>query len=115
VRVSPGTGDQTSVPAQQRLRSDKETRPAGSWQDAADGSQQCSVGGLELEPRCLAAQHHELVTQDEDLQFLGGVAMGEQGKEPDGAAQRQVGKSGQHVGAASAMDQGRVMVPTHAA
>jgi hypothetical protein len=32
---------------------------------------------LEGEPaeRCLAAQHHELVTQDEDLQFLGGVAM----------------------------------------
>jgi hypothetical protein len=71
--------------------------------------------GSSLSRGVLAAQHHELVTQDEDLQFLGGVAMGEQGKEPDGAAQRQVGESGQRVGAASAMDQGRVMVPTHAA
>jgi len=33
-----------------------------------------------------------LVTQDEDLQLLGGVAMGEQGKELDGAAERQGGE-----------------------
>jgi hypothetical protein len=29
-----------------------------------------------------------LVTQDEDLQILGGVVMGEQGEELDGAAER---------------------------
>jgi hypothetical protein len=34
----------------------------------------------------VAAQHRELVPQDEDLQLLGGVAMGEQSKELEGAA-----------------------------
>jgi len=34
----------------------------------------------------LAAEHGELVTQDEDLQVLGGVAAGEQGEQLDGAA-----------------------------
>jgi hypothetical protein len=42
------------------------------------------------------------VTQNEDLQILGGVVIGEQGEELDRAAQRQVGESWQHLGAASA-------------
>jgi GNAT superfamily N-acetyltransferase len=41
----------------------------------------------------LAAQHGELVAQDEDLQVLSGLATGEQGEQLDGAAQCQVGKS----------------------
>jgi hypothetical protein len=55
-------------------------------------AEQRSVGGLELGPWCLAAQHSELVAENEDLQLLGGVAVGEQGEELDGAAERQVGK-----------------------
>jgi hypothetical protein len=70
--------------------------------DAADGSEQSSVGGLQLGPRRLAAQHGELVAQDEDLQILGGVAADQQDEALDGAAQRQVSESWQHVGAASA-------------
>jgi hypothetical protein len=62
------------------------------------GSEQGSVGGLQLGPRRLAAQHGELVAQDEDLQVLGGVVMGDSGQELDGAAQRQVGESWQHLG-----------------
>jgi hypothetical protein len=50
----------------------------------------------------VAAQHHELVTQNQDLQILGGVATGQLDKQLDGAAQRQVGESWQHLGAASA-------------
>src|SRR5215216_4767715 len=86
VRVGPGTGDEASVPTQHRLRPDEETRPACLGEDAADGSKQGSVGGLEFGPWCLAAQHSELVAEDEDLQILGGVVMGEQGEELDGAA-----------------------------
>ena len=41
-------------------------------------------------PRHLAAQHSELAARDEELQILSGVAMGDQGEEPDEAAQRQV-------------------------
>jgi hypothetical protein len=39
-----------------------------------------------------------LVAEDEDLQILGGVVMGEQGEELDGAAERQVGELRQHPG-----------------
>jgi len=84
------------------------------WQGAADGGQESSVGGLQLGPRRLAAQRNELMAQDQDLQILGGVGTSEQREELDGAAQRQVGESWQHQGAASAMGQGRVTVPTHA-
>jgi hypothetical protein len=61
-------------------------------EDAADGSKQGSVGWLEFRPWCLAAQHSELVAEDEDLQILGGVVRGEQGDELDGAAELQVGE-----------------------
>ena len=44
----------------------------------------------------LTAQHRELVTEDQDLQVLGGIAAREQGEELDGATQRQVGKFRQH-------------------
>jgi hypothetical protein len=45
----------------------------------------------------LAAQHAKLVAQHQDLEVLGGVAAGEQCEQLDGAAQGQVGESGQHA------------------
>jgi hypothetical protein len=41
----------------------------------------------------LPAKDGELVAEDEDLQVLGGPAAGQQRKELDGAAQREVGES----------------------
>jgi hypothetical protein len=81
-------------------------------QDAADGSEQRSVGGLELGPWCLAAQHSELVAENEDLQLLGGVAVGEQGEELDAAAERQVGELRQLPGSLQAVS-GGVTLPPH--
>jgi hypothetical protein len=96
--VGPGACDEAAVPAQQRLGLDEEAGPAGPGQDAADGGEQRPVGGLELGSWGLAAEHGELMAQDEDLKVLGGVAAGELDEELDGAAQRQVGKSWQHRG-----------------
>jgi hypothetical protein len=51
---------------------------------------------LELGSWNLAAEHGELMAQDEDLKILGGIAAGEQGEQGEQlgeAAQRQVGKS----------------------
>jgi hypothetical protein len=53
---------------------------------------------LELGTLDLAAEHGELVAQDEDLQVLGGVPAGEQGEQLDGVAQREVGEFRQHPG-----------------
>ena len=79
------------MPAQQRLRLDKEAGPAFSGQHAADRSQQGTVGGLEPGPRDLAAQDAELVAQHQEFQVLGGVAAGQECEQLDGAAQREVG------------------------
>jgi hypothetical protein len=47
------------------------------------------------------------VAQDKNLQLLGGVTAGQQGQELEGAAQRQVNESWQHLKAASAMGSGK--------
>ena len=86
VRIGPGAGDQSPVPAQQRLRVDQEAGPAGSGQRAADGGEQGSVGGLQPGSWELAAEDGELVAQDEDLQVFGRVAAAEQGEQLDQAA-----------------------------
>jgi hypothetical protein len=90
-RIRPRAGDQATMPAQQRLRLDKEAGPARSGQHAADRSQQGTVGGLEPGPWDLAAQDAELVAQDQEFQVLGGIAAGQERKQLDRAAQREVG------------------------
>jgi Integrase core domain len=94
--VGPGARDEAAVPAQQGRWLDQEAGPAGSGQAAADGGEQGPVGGFELGPWSLAAEHGELVAQDEDLKILGGIAAGKEGEQLDGAEQRQVGESWQH-------------------
>jgi hypothetical protein len=68
------------MPAKQRLGLDKEARPSGPGQDAADRREQGPVGRLQPGSRRLAAQDGELVAQDEDLEVFGGVATGELGE-----------------------------------
>ena len=89
-------GDQLPVPAQQRVGLDEEARPAGSGEDAADRGEQGAVGGLQPRAWNLAAQHAELVAQEEDLQVLAGVVAAELGEQLDRVAQRQVGEFRQH-------------------
>jgi Transglycosylase len=48
--------------------------------------QQGAVGGLQSGSWNLAAQHSQLVAQDQDLQVLGGVAAREQGEQQVGLA-----------------------------
>ena len=92
VRVDPGAREEPSVPAQQRLRPDEEARPASSGQGTADRREPGPVGGLERGSWDLTAQDGELVTEDEDLEVLGGSAAGEQHEQLDGVAQCQVGE-----------------------
>jgi hypothetical protein len=67
------------VPAQQRLGLVEEARPARPRQYPAGRREQGTVSGLQPRAWNLAAQHAELVGQDEDLQVLVGVAAAEQG------------------------------------
>jgi hypothetical protein len=71
-------------------------RLLGSRLRAAEGGEHRPVGGLQLGSWDLAAEHAELMTQDEKFQVLGGIAAGCKHEQLDRAAQRQVGKSWQH-------------------
>ena len=85
------------MPAPQRLRCDEETGPTLAWENAADGGEQSAVGGFQLGPGGLPLEDRELMAQHQDLQVLGGVTASEQREELDGAAEREVDESGQHV------------------
>jgi hypothetical protein len=84
--IGPGTCDQPPMPAKQRFGLDEEAGPAGSRQRAADGGEHRPVGGLQLGSWDLAAEHAELVTQDEKFQVLGGIAAGGKHEQLDRAA-----------------------------
>jgi hypothetical protein len=71
-------------------------RLLGSRQRAAEGGEHRPVGGLQLGSWDLAAEHAELMTQDEKFQVLGGIAAGCKHEQLDRAAQRQVGPFRQH-------------------
>jgi hypothetical protein len=81
-RVGPGAGDQAAMPAQQRLRLDEAPRPARPRQDPAQRGEQGAVGGLEPGSRDLAAQCGQLVAKHQDLQVLGGIAVGAHHEQP---------------------------------
>src|SRR4029450_8194547 len=85
------------MPAPQRLRCDEEAGPTLAWEYAADGGEQSAVGGVQLGPGGLPLEDDELMAQHQDLQVLGGVTASEQREELDGAAEREVDESGQHV------------------
>jgi hypothetical protein len=99
--------------SEETVRLHEEAGPVGPGQHPADRGEQGPVSGLELGTQDLAAEHGELVTQDKDLQILGGVPAGEQGEQLDGAAQREVGEIRQHQGFLSSGSRSAT-VPTHA-
>src|SRR6266700_6237757 len=72
--LRPLAGDQPAVPAQDRIRGDKEARPARARERAAQHRQERTVGGLELRSLDLAAQHGELVAEHGDLDVFGVLA-----------------------------------------
>jgi hypothetical protein len=59
--ICPRVSDQAAMPAQQRLGSDDEARPACPWQRPAEDGRHGTVDRLELGSRNLAPQHGELV------------------------------------------------------
>jgi hypothetical protein len=65
MRVGPRPGHAPPVPAPQRLGRDEEARPAGPGQHPADRGEQRPVAGPEFGSCALAAEHGELVAQDE--------------------------------------------------
>jgi hypothetical protein len=70
----PFTGDQPPVPPHNRVRRHQEDRPAPARKRSAQYRQQRTIGGSELGPLDLPAQHLELVAENSDLDVLGLLA-----------------------------------------
>jgi len=69
--LCPFAGDQLPVPSQDRVRGHQKGRPAPAGKRPAQQRQDCAIGGSELGPLDLAAQHLKLVAQDGDLDVFG--------------------------------------------
>src|SRR4029453_11428972 len=65
---------QPTVPAQDRVRVDEETRPAPARKRAAQCREDRTVGGSQLGSLHLAAEHLELVAEHGDLDVFGVLA-----------------------------------------
>jgi hypothetical protein len=73
VRLGPAVGDELAVPAQDGGGGDQQAQAAACWQQPGEGGDESSVDPLQPWPWGASLQHSELVTQDQDLDFLGGV------------------------------------------
>jgi hypothetical protein len=96
VRVGPASGNQFSVPAQQRRRSHEERVPQGTTQHPGQRGEQDSIGRLKIRSVDLTAQYRDLVAQHQDLDLLGAVTPQHQDDKLEGASQREIGKGPEH-------------------
>ena len=70
VRIRPAARDQLTVPAQQRLRLDREARPSDPRQRATQRCQQRSISPRQLRLQSLPTEHREFMAQHQDLELL---------------------------------------------
>jgi hypothetical protein len=75
--------DEASMPAQDRVGSDEEDRPAVTAEHTRERSEDRSVVGFEARPRNLAVQHGELMAQHEDFDILGTLTAAMQHQQVD--------------------------------
>ena len=69
-RVGPAAGHQPAMPAQQRLRADRERRPRRSRQRPAQRREQRAISRARSRPSELAPRDRELVAEHQDLDLL---------------------------------------------
>jgi hypothetical protein len=85
-----------AVPSKQGLGRDREDRPSGPGQEAAERGQQGAVLGLEPRAWVLAAQDRQLVAEDQDLHLFRVRRPPAEHQQLKDAAQRQVDERPDH-------------------
>ena len=75
-RRCPAAGHELAVPAQDRGRGNEQAEAAGHGEQSGERGDQGAVGPAEPRLSGAAAEHGELVTQDQDLDLLAGVGSG---------------------------------------
>jgi hypothetical protein len=80
------------MPAHERLRRDREGRPALAWKGAAQRREQRPIRGSIPRRLCLTAQDAEFVAQHEDLELLAIGRAAERDQELEDPAKSKVQK-----------------------
>jgi hypothetical protein len=75
----PAAGDQLVVPAQDGGGRDEQPEASADWEQSGEGGDQGAIGPADPRARRTSLEHGELMTQDQDLDLLGGVGTGAQG------------------------------------
>ena len=95
VRVGPFPGDQAAVPGQQRGRGDEPVAAQRGGRSRARADRRARsdqwAGWAEL-----AAKHHDLVAQDQDLRVLGRLSAAQQDQPAEDPGHDQVQQTGRH-------------------
>jgi hypothetical protein len=78
------------VPAQQRLWRDEETLPETPWQSSSRSGEKCPVGNSKAGPLNLAPKDTQFVTEHDDLEILGGLALAIRDQHPEKRSNQQV-------------------------
>jgi hypothetical protein len=84
------------VPAQQGSRGDEPQPAQLGGQQPAQRAEEGAVDPGERRAGVAAAQHRDLVAQQQDLEVLGSVSPGEQHEPAEDAAQHEVCESERH-------------------
>ena len=96
VRVGPASGDELGVPAQQCTGREKPHPAQRGRQQPAERAEDRAVEPGQGGSKVGAAQHGDLVSQDQDLGVFSGVGAGEQRQPGQHAYEHQVGESEGH-------------------
>ena len=88
--------DQLAVPAKQRRRAHRPTRPGASRQRPGERGEDRSIDGTEPRSPRLPAQDRQLVSEQEDLEFLRALRSAQQHDQLNQTAERQIDQRPDH-------------------
>jgi hypothetical protein len=80
VRHRPAVGDELAVPPQDGSRGDEQPEAPADREQPGEGSDQGAISPAHPRARRAPLEHRELVAQDQDLDLLGRIGTGAQGR-----------------------------------
>ena len=83
------------MPAQKRLRGHDQPVPT-AWKQPGKRREERTIGRSERRARLLAAEHDELMSQDEQFDVFGELAAPPSGKQPQHSRKREIGEGEEH-------------------
>jgi hypothetical protein len=84
------------VPAQQRLWGHEETLPTSPWQSSSRGGKKYPIGKSKAGPFDLSPKDIQLMSEHDDLEILGGLALALGKEQPEQHPTHQVHEREKH-------------------